>query len=397
LKETSPIQRTFYAGRNFRHASTIEELRRVALRRLPRFAAEYLEGGSEDELTLVRNRTSLERLAWVPRMLAGVAAPATKCELLGETLALPLVIAPTGFNGMLWRAGDLALATAAHQADVQFTLSTAGNIAITELNKRLYKPAWFQLYPLRDPNVTVRLIDRAAEAGCDKLIVTVDVPALGAREWDRRNYRGSFDLSWSSKLDALMHPVWLKQVMLQAGAPTFANIAEFLPSGERSALQGARFLGSQINPALDWEDVERFRARWRGKLLLKGLLRVQDAKRALAAGCDGVVLGNHGGRQLDSCIAGIDVIEATRQAVGDRATILVEGGFRRGADVLKALALGADAVMLGRATLYGLAAGGEAGVTHALQLLRAEMERTLMLLGCRSIQALDAQFLERAA
>jgi (S)-mandelate dehydrogenase len=387
------MTRRYYAGRDFRRALSIEELRRVALRRLPRFEAEYLEGGAEDEISLRRNRRILERIAWTPRMLAGCGVPELKRDILGDRLHLPLVIAPTGFNGMLWPDGDLALAKAAEAAGVAFTLSTVSNYEVGAMNRALQTPAWFQLYPFKDAKSSDRIVDKAQEAGCTKLVVTVDVPALGAREWDQRNYRRPLKLSLSSVLDVLSHPRWLTQVMLPKGAPVFANLAEFLPAGARSALQGVRFMGTQINPGLCWEDMERLRGRWKGKFILKGLLTVEDAQRAADIGCDGIVLGNHGGRQLDSCVSGIEVVGQVAEAVGDRMTILVDGGFRRGGDVLKALALGADGVMVGRAALYGLAAGGEAGVSHAMVLLRVEMERAMTLLGCHSLDELGPQLL----
>jgi (S)-mandelate dehydrogenase len=182
--------------------------------------------------------------------------------------------------------------------------------------------------------------------------------------------------------------------MLPKGAPEFANLTEFLPSGARSALQGVRFMGTQINPTLNWADIERMRERWRGKLLLKGILNVDDAKRSLEAGADGIVLSNHGGRQLDSCATGIELVGQCAAEVGGRLAILVDGGFRRGGDVLKAVALGADAVMIGRPALYGLAAGGEAGVAHALGLLRVEMERAMTLLGCHSLDQLGPHLIQ---
>jgi (S)-mandelate dehydrogenase len=382
------MTRRYYNGRDCERALSIDELRQVALRRLPRFEAEYLEGGAEDECSLRRNRSILERITWVPRVLAGCGIPELHREILGERLHLPLVIAPTGFNGMLWRDGDLALAKAAEAAGVAFTLSTVSNYAVDAMNRALQVPAWFQLYPLKDAKTSDRIVDKAQEAGCTKLVVTVDVPALGAREWDQRNYRRPLKLSRGSVVDVLMHPGWLRQVMLPKGAPVFANIAEFLPAGAQSALQGVRFMGTQINPGLCWADMERLRARWKGKLVLKGVLAVEDAQRAADIGCDGIVLGNHGGRQLDSCVSGIEMVGPVAAAVGDRLTILVDGGFRRGGDVLKALALGADGVMIGRAPLYGLAAGGEAGAAHSLHLLRVEMERTLTLLGCHSLDEL---------
>jgi (S)-mandelate dehydrogenase len=388
------MTRRYYAGADFRRALSIEELRRVAQNRLPRFEMEYLEGGAEDEVSLKRNRSIFERITWLPRMLVGTGLPDVSRTVLGDALHLPLIIAPTGFNGMIWPQGDLALAKAADAAGIAFTLSTVSNYDVIALNPQLQRPAWFQLYPLKDQKTSDRLIERAQAAGCDKLVVTVDVPALGAREWDQRSYSRPLKLSPSSVLDVLLHPRWLWQVMLPKGAPEFSNLTEFLPAGARSALQGVRFMGTQINPTLAWADIERMRARWKGKLVLKGILCVEDAKRSVEAGADGIVLSNHGGRQLDSCATGIELVGQCAAEVGDRLSIIVDGGFRRGSDVLKAVALGADAVMLGRAALYGLAAGGEAGVAHALSLLRVEMERALTLLGCHSLDELGPHLIK---
>jgi len=382
------VKRQYYAGRDFRRAATIEELRRVAMRRLPRFVFEYVEGGAEDEVSLRRNRDVFERITWLPRTLVGLTMPDMSAAVCGETLHLPLVIAPTGFNGMLWPQGDLALAKAAAAAGIRFTLSTVSNYDVVQLGRELPGKFWFQLYPVKDQKTADRLVDRAAESGCTTLMVTTDTPVLGAREWDRRNYRDPMKLSLSSVLDVLAHPRWLRQVMVPKGAPEFANLTEFLPPHARSALQGVRFMGTQINPQLNWSDMERLRQRWKGKLVLKGILCADDAKRAAEIGADGIVLSNHGGRQLDTTVSGVEVLPAVSAAVGGKLAILVDGGFHRGADVLKAIALGADAVLIGRAALYGLGAGGEAGVSHALGLLRGEMERVLTLLGCRSLEDL---------
>ncbi len=379
------MKRAHYGGRDFQRAITIEDLKRVARRRLPNFSFEYLEGGAEDELTLRRNRDVFDRITWLPRALVGAGPADLSTELFGRSIGMPVVVAPTGFNGILWPQGDVALAAAAADAGIPFTLSTASNCAVRRLASEVKGNLWFQLYPYKDESVVDRLVERAGEAGCGVLVITADAPVLGAREWDQRNYRAPMKLSAASMLDVLLHPRWISQVMLPSGAPSMENIAEFLPPGHQSALVGARYSFSQINPRLSWQDVERLRRRWNGKLVIKGLLCVEDARRALEAGADGIVLSNHGGRQLDTCVAGIELVPAVAAELGDRLTILVDGGFRRGADVLKAVALGAHAVMIGRATLYGLAAGGQPGVTHALQLLRAEMDRAMMLLGCRSV------------
>jgi len=379
------MKRSRYHGRDFRRALTIEDLRVMARRRLPNFTYEYVEGGAEDEVALRRNRDVFERIAWLPRTLAGVGTPDLSTEVLGETCHLPLIIAPTGFNGMLWPQGDLALARAASDAGIPFTLSTVSNYSLARMTTELSERIWFQLYPFKDPAAVDHLVDRAEQAGCRTLVVTTDVPVLGAREWDQRNYRAPMQLSLRSKLDVLAHPGWLRRVMLPGGAPEFENLKELLPPGAHSALAGVRFMGTQINARLSWDDMARIRARWKGRLVLKGILCVEDARRAVEMGADGIVLSNHGGRQIDSAVSGVELLPAVSAEVGERITVLVDGGFRRGSDVLKALALGADAVMIGRPALYGLAAGGQAGVAHALGLLRAEMERTLALLGCRSL------------
>jgi (S)-mandelate dehydrogenase len=378
------MKRAHYGGTDFRRAINVEELRRIARRRLPHFAFEYVEGGAEDEITLRRNRELFERIAWQPRTLTGVGTPELATEILGETCHLPLVIAPTGFNGMLWPQGDLMLAQAAADAGIPFTLSTVSNYPLARLTEEVKQGIWFQLYPFKDAGSVDRLVDLAAQAGVRTLVVTSDVPVLGAREWDQRNYRAPMKLSLVSMLDVLAHPGWLRRVMIPRGAPRFENLRELLPPGADSALAGVRFMGTQINSKLSWADMEHIRRRWQGKLVLKGILSVDDARHAAEIGADGIVLSNHGGRQLDSCVSGVELLPAVSAEVGGKLCLLVDGGFQRGSDVLKAIALGAHGVMIGRATLYGLAAGGREGVTHALGLLRTEMERTLTLLGCRS-------------
>lgn len=382
------MKRENYGGDDFRRAITIEDLRQVARRKLPNFSFEYLEGGAEDEVALRRNRDVFEHIAWLPRTLAGVGAPDLSAEILGSRCSLPLVIAPTGFNGMLWPQGDRALARASADAGIPFTLSTVSNFPLAKLTAEIPERTWFQLYPFKDQSFIDRLVDLATGAGVRTLVVTTDVPVLGAREWDQRNYRAPMKLDVANLLDVLAHPGWLRRVMFPRGAPRFENLKEFLPTGADSALAGVRFMGTQLNPRLGWQDMEHIRRRWPGKLVLKGILCVEDAQRSVDIGADGIVLSNHGGRQLDSSVSGVELLPAVSAEFGDRLCVLVDGGFRRGSDVLKAMALGAHGVMIGRAALYGLAAGGEAGVGHALALLRTEMERGMTLLGCRSLAEL---------
>jgi len=379
------MKRMRYTGSDFARAINTEDLRHMAKRRLPHFSFEYVEGGAEDELTLKRNRDVFERIAWVPRTLSGMGPPDLGVELFGRQCNMPLAIAPTGFNGLLWPEGDLALARAATTAGVPFTLSTAANCSLERMGREVAGQLWFQLYPLKEEKVSDRLIERAREAGFQTMLVTTDAPVLGAREWDQRNYRAPLKLTLPNILDVLAHPGWLRRVMIPGGAPRFENIIEFLPADRRSAMVGARYFATQFNDRLSWDDIVRMRARWPGKLVVKGILSVEDARRAVEAGVDGIVLTNHGGRQLDSCVSAMEMLPAVASEVGDRLTVLVDGGFKRGSDVLKALALGAHGALIGRAALYGLAAGGEAGVSHALNILRMEMERTMTLLGCRTI------------
>jgi (S)-mandelate dehydrogenase len=386
------VQRRYHRGFDYRRAIDIEELRRIAGRRLPAFVREYVEGGSDDERTLARNRDAFSEVRFVHRALVDVAKRSLARTLFGEASALPFAISPTGFNGLLWKHADVALARAARAAGVPFTASTVSSDSIEAIAKEAGR-LWFQLYVIRDKSAVDSLIERADHAGCEALLVTVDAPVLGNRSWDSRNYIGKLKLSARAKLDVLLHLRWLLGVFLPSGLPGFGNLDAFLPPNRRSALDGARYMGSQMNSSLGWEDIARIRERWPRRLVLKGLLAASDVQRAIALGCDGVVLSNHGGRQLDGEISALDALPEIVKAVNRRITVMVDGGFRRGTDIAKALALGADVVLLGRATLYGVAAGGEAGASHALQILRDELDRVLALIGCPDINDLGPDYL----
>lgn len=364
----------------------------MARRRLPAFVREYVEGGSDDERTLARNRDAFGEVRFVHRALVDVAQRSLATTLFGAPCNLPIAISPTGFNGLLWKHADIALARAARAAGVPFTASTVSSDSIEAIAKEAGR-LWFQLYVIRDKSAVESLIERADHAGCEALVVTVDAPVLGNRSWDLRNYIGKLKLSLRAKLDVLFHLRWLLGVFLPSGLPGFGNLDAFLPPKRRSALDGARYMGSQMNSSLGWEDIARIRARWPRRLVVKGLLAHDDVQRAISLGCDGVVLSNHGGRQLDGEVSALDVLPDIVKAVNRRITVMVDGGFRRGTDIAKALALGADAVLLGRATLYGLAAGGEAGASHALQILRDELDRVLALVGCPNINELGPDYL----
>jgi len=386
------VQRRYHRGFDYRRAIDIEELRGIARRRLPAFVREYLEGGSEDERTLGRNRDAFGDVRFVHRSLVDVAQRSLATTVFGQASSLPIAISPTGFNGLLWKHADIALARAAKAAGVPFTASTVSSDSIEAIAKEAGR-LWFQLYVIRDKTAVESLIERADHAGCEALLVTVDAPVLGNRSWDTRNYIGKLKLSLRAKLDVLFHLRWLVGVFLPSGLPGFGNLDAFLPPERRSPLDGARYMGSQMNSSLVWDDIARIRARWPRKLVLKGLLAGDDVERAIALGCDGVVLSNHGGRQLDGEISALDALPEIVKAVKSRITVMIDGGFRRGTDIAKAVALGADVVLLGRATLYGVAAGGEAGASHALQILRDELDRVLALIGCPNVSELGRGYL----
>lgn len=387
------LRRKLYGGRDFRRAISIAELRGVARRRVPHFAFEYVECGAEDELTLRHNRASFEALRFVPRTLVDTSSRHQRAALFGRESSSPLVIAPTAMNGIQHRNGDAALARAAGAAGIPFCLSTFANVRLEKLAAEMDGRLWMQLYLLGDRAIARDIIARAREAGYEALVLTTDANVFGFREWDKRNYRGPGQLTLRNMLDAARHPRWLAGVMLPGGFPRFENLAGFLPPEARTARAGVAYLPRLLVPDLDWTDLQWLREAWPGKLLVKGVLHAADARRAAELGCDGIVLSNHGGRQLDGCISPMEVLPEVAQAVGDRCAVLIDSGFRRGADVVKAVALGADAVMIGAATLYGLAAGGEAGARHAIGILQAEIDRVLGQLGCNSLDELGPHLL----
>jgi isopentenyl diphosphate isomerase/L-lactate dehydrogenase-like FMN-dependent dehydrogenase len=372
----------------------IADLRDRARRRLPRGIWEYAERGTEDETGMARNRAAFERVTFRPRVLRGVQAVDTTAQIFGAPSALPLALAPTGAAGLLWHKGDLALARAAAAAGVPFTISSASTMDLEHIavaGGRL----WFQLYYWEDRSLSHAVVDRARDLGCEALFVTLDMPVPPNREYIQRSGFGTpFRLNARNTLDVLLHPRWLAGVMgryaFEGGIPSQANLPDRLRAKvTKGAPPGALFKQDD----LDWDAVKHLRDRWPGKLVLKGILHPEDAARALALGADGVVVSNHGGRALDSSIASLDALPAIAAAVGGRMTVFLDSGVRRGSDVVKAVALGADGVLTGRAPLYGLAAAGEAGVARALALLQAETARTMAMLGARSIAEVEPSVL----
>lgn len=382
--------RAFYAGRDLARAQTIGDLRAMAMRRLPRFSAEYLEGGAEEEITMRRNRAAFDAHVFKPRVIRDVSKRDLSRCVLGQTRALPFAIGPTGFNGLLWDQGDHVLARAAAKAGIPFSQSTTSNRSVEAFGDIPSLAHWFQLYLFGDDMIFPQIIAAADRAQCEALIVTVDSPVLGNREWDRRNYRLGLDLSLSAKLNMLMHPGWMARI-LKNGFPPFPNLEPFVPEADRNLFGVARWCAKHHRSAISWDNIATIRRLWPRKLIIKGVQHEEDLRLCIEAGADGIVLSNHGGRQLDRAVAPVELIARARAQAGPDFTILVDSGFRRGTEIVQALALGADAVLLGRATLYGLAAGGEAGVARAIDILATEIDRTIGMLGLTSVNQLGPQ------
>ncbi|MGP9765481.1 alpha-hydroxy acid oxidase [Halomonas sp. AOP13-D3-9] len=384
------MKRRYAPSHRWRHAQSIDELATMASSRLPAFAWEYLNAGAEDEHTLNDNRSAFQRWQWRPRTLVDLSEIDSRTTLLGQECAMPLAIAPTGYNGMLWRDADIALARAAQRHDMPFTLSTVSCNSLEEVATAV--PAgrlWFQLYPLRDKSATQDLIERAQAANAEALVVTTDAVVLGRREWDSRSYLNPRRLTMGHTLDALCHPRWAAQALWPNGLPTLGNLLKYLPAGEHSAASAATYISQQMATDLTWEALAEIRQQWSGKLIIKGILNAEDARRCQRLGADAIVVTNHGGRQLDGSPASLDCLPPIVDAVGKQLEILLDSGIRRGSDIAKALALGANGVLSGRATLYGLAVGGEAGAHHALTLLQQQLHNTLALLGRPCVSQLD--------
>ncbi|HEX8755447.1 MAG TPA: alpha-hydroxy acid oxidase [Steroidobacteraceae bacterium] len=392
-----PWKRRPFGGRDCARALNIADLREIARRRVPGFAFEYVEGGAEDEATLRRNREAFAALRFVPQTLVDTSGRSLESSVFGRRCSVPLAIAPTGLNGMLHPGGDIALARAAASCGIPYTLSTLSTTRLEDVAAKAGGRLWMQLYVMKNRAIAEDIMARAAAAGYEALLFTSDANVFGSREWDKRNYTRPGRPSPRAIADAMRHPRWLIDVLLRKGIPQFHNIEAFLPPGAASAVGGSTIIPQMFEPTIAWKDIAWIRRHWPGKLLVKGVLSVEDARRAADAGCDGIVLTNHGGRQLDYCVAPVEVLGEIAAAVGDRLAIIIDSGVRRGSDIAKALALGAHTVMIGRAALYGLAADGERGVRRALDMLAVELDRVLGQLGCRSVADLKPSLLRQSA
>jgi len=373
--------------------ASIEDLRTCARRRLPKAVFDFIDGGAHDEVSLRANRQDFERLSVVPKILTDVSKRDASTTLLGEPISMPLVVAPTGLAGLLARKGELAEARAAEAAGIPFCLSQMAASSIEEVDQATKRPFWFQSYLLKDRRINEALLDRAAKAGCPVLVITVDTKAQGPRERDIRNgFTVPPRVTWRNALDVARRLHWIGGVALGPRV-TFANLVDSVV-GRGDIISIARFAAEQYDFSMDWSHFEWCRAKWKGKLAIKGILTVEDALRATHHGVDAIIVSNHGGRQLDGAPSPLAVLPDIVDAVGDRVEIILDGGVRRGVDVLKALALGAKACMAGRPFLYGLAAGGERGVGKAIELFRGEIDNNLALLGRPVARELDRRCLK---
>lgn len=370
----------------------IADLHQAAKRRMPRVAFDYFEGGAEDEAGLARNERAFRDHRLVPRYLVDVTEIDQSTTIFGRTYASPFGIAPTGVGGLLRPGADLMVAQAAAEANIPYTLSGLSTTRLEDVAQTAPGHAWFQLYGMKERSYSEDMIRRADAAGYRAMMFTVDVPVISKREREMHNRFGQPRLPLRLYLEALRHPAWLLEY-LRNGIPYFANWAPYAEKG-LSAKQLLPFITSQF-PTGDhtWRDLENFRRIWPHKLVIKGLLHPGDARRAADLGVEGVVVSNHGGRQLDSAPSALEVLPAIRAAVGDRMTVMMDGGVRRGADIVIAKALGADFVFVGRPAIYGVAAFGLPGARKAIDILRNEIEITLKQIGCPNINKLGPEFL----
>jgi L-lactate dehydrogenase (cytochrome) len=349
---------------------------------------DYIDGGAEDEVSLRRNSEAFRRLEFRPRVLRDVSEVDISATLLGRQLPAPVVLGPTGFTRVATPGGELDAARAAARAGLPYTLSTMATRSVEQVAEVSSGPKWFQVYVWRDRALVKDLLARAAASGYEAIVITVDTAVLGRRERDvRRGFTLPPKVGPRTLLDGALHPGWTWD-FVRADPITFANVAGSVSEDGSTAVTLADYINSQFDPSLSWRDLDWFRDQWDGPIVLKGVQSVDDARSAASAGVDAIALSNHGGRQLDGAPVPVEILAEVADAVGDRLEVICDGGVRRGSDIVKALALGARACMIGRAYLYGLGAAGERGVSGVLDLLAADMRRTMALLGCCSITEL---------
>lgn len=371
----------------------IYDLQLLARRRLPYPLFHFLDGGAEDELTLEENTATLDRLKLIPRYLVDVTSVKTRTRILGQDLEWPVFCAPTGGSRFFHSEGELAVARAAAKSGTLYGLSTMATYSLEEVAAASQGPKLYQLYIFRNRDVTRDMIARCKRAGYSSLCLTVDGPVPGKRERDLRSGWGiTIKLSLRSTIDFVLHPRWLLGLW-RGGKLSMPNVAA--QCGSDSIAAQMAFIGQQLDPAVTWRDLREFVELWGGPFAIKGLLSPEDVQRAIDIGASAVILSNHGGRQLDGAVSPIEVLPGISTRFGDQIEIILDGGVRRGSHVLKALALGAKACSVGRPYLFGLSAGGEVGVTKALDILRSEFVRAMKLTGCADVAQVNETLLHR--
>jgi (S)-mandelate dehydrogenase len=373
---------------------SIEDLRQHAKKRLPKAVFEFFDGGAEDELTLKQNIEAFKALRFIPKALHDVSKIDYSSKILGSLSNMPCAIAPTGAVGFGWRGGDVAIAKAAAQFNIPYCLSTTATASIEEIANQAPGRHWFQAYILKDKDLFEKLIQRAKDADYEALMITVDLPVGGKRERDYRNdFKIPFQYTVKNCLDFSSRPLWAI-AMLVHGVPKLKNLIG-LESDNQQSIQLASSVGKNYDPSFDWDRLSQVREKWPKKLIIKGVLNPSDAARLEKMGCDAIVVSNHGGRQLDGAIATMDALPAILDVIQKRIPVYLDGGVRRGSDIVKAIACGADGVLLGRATLFGAIAAGEAGARRALEILEDELIRTMQLCGVKNLSEIDSFLLAR--
>jgi L-lactate dehydrogenase (cytochrome) len=379
--------------------TNIEDLRVLARRRIPKALFEYVDGGSYDELTLRANRADLDAIRLRQRVMVDTSQRDLTATLLGEKVAMPVAIAPTGLTGLIHGDGEILAARAAEAAGLKFCLSTLSICTIEDVASAVKRPIWYQLYVFKDRGFARAMIDRASAAGCTTMFLTVDLPYRGQRHADIKNgLTVPPRLTLRNCWDIATKPNWAMSVLM-GKRKSFGNLDSYLgsqPGYAPSVLKTGSWATSNSDQSLNWRDLDWIRERWKGKLVLKGILDVEDAKNAAQEGVDGIVVSNHGGRQLDGASGSISVLPYIADAVGDRLEVLFDGGVRSGHDVFKALANGARGCLIGRAYLYGLAAMGEAGVAAALEVIRESFDNAMILTGTTAVNQITRDKLHRA-
>jgi L-lactate dehydrogenase (cytochrome) len=379
--------------------ATVLDYRELARRRLPRQLFDYIDGGAYEELTLRANVRDLERVLLRQIVMRDVSRREKGVEVLGQRLAMPVILAPVGLGGMYARRAEVQAARAAEAAGVPFVESTLSICSIEQVAAAVSTPPWFQLYVMRDRGYAEELMQRASEVGSPVLVLTVDLAVVGARQRDVRNAVMGGASTWARLvrgLDIATHPRWVHDVVINGRPLTFGNLEKAVPGASTPAAFTA-WVAAQFDPSVTWDDVAWVREHWDGRLVVKGVLDPADARRAVDAGVDGVVVSNHGGRQLDSVLSTVRALPDVIDAVGGRAEVLVDGGIRTGLDVVKMIALGARAVMIGRAWAWAVAASGQTGVGHVLRVLEADIDVALALTGHTSVDRLDRSSLHEDA